>query len=347
MRHLLPIASAGIALLVGVFLIFVRTDRREATFFPMGPIPVKVVAFDRTIFQFHRDVETVRSRVDELARIFNRHDPGSELAELNREASTKSVPACPEMRELLELSREWRRKTGGAFDPTVGPLVDVWSEAGEAHELPTAAKLAEVRGRVGLPFVESSADGKIRFSRKGMSLDFGAIAKGAIVDEAAAVLLIRGVRRGLVEAGGDGVAFGPGTFQFGIQDPVAKAGAGIIGTIEAEAGAVVTSGSYERFIEIAGKRFSHIIDPRTGRPAENGIVSATVVGGAAADADALATALMVLPLSESIGLLKEQGAFQALLIRKGDGGAMEIRMSEALSPKVYLERRWAASVQTF
>lgn len=343
MPRALAIALAVFVLMACLLLAFAWPDRRESIFFPMGPIPVKVIAFDRTFFQFRRDAAAVRGRVDALVRIFNRHDPKSELSRVNREAAGAPVAVSTEMAGLVERSREWQRRTWGAFDPTVGSLVDLWEEAAKRGAPPMLDEIEAARRLVGLPLVEATADGRIRFARPGMGLDFGAIAKGAIADAAAVALKARGVRRGVVAVGGDCVAFGPGAFPFGIQDPTAKAGRRIIGTVDIAEGAVSTSGNYERFIDIGGKRYTHVIDPRTGMPVENGLVSVTVVGKRGVDVDAMATALMVLGRDDAAALLRETG-FQALLIEAGEGGALRLFASRSLLPSLRLSEKWEGSL---
>lgn len=336
---------------VAVFLIIVLAiafapRRYEATFYPMGGIPFKVVAYGRNYIQFDRDMTAVENRVLELDRVFNRYDKASEISKLNEDAGAAMFWPGEDIDNVLELSRKWYRLTNGMFDPTVVPILDLWKMSARDGHMPDSHDIAEALRLVGLDKAESVDDGKIHFSRVGMALDFGAVAKGYIVDEAAKILMGRGVGRGVIEAGGDAFAFGTGNFRLGIQDPNAKAGEKLMGVVTVSEGAVVTSGDYERYFEIGGKKYSHIVDPRTGHPADRGIVSATVIGGDAADADALATSIMVLGLEGGIALVKELDGVGALIVRKTEGG-FEVWSSKSLVPHLELAPEWNRDVREF
>ena len=302
MKRRRTLVTLAVLVVIAALIIVMRPRRYEATLYPMGGIPFKMVIYGRNIFRFDADVGAVEKRVAELEAVFNRFNKGSELSRLNRQAAAAPFVVSDDMQRVLSLSRRWYQVSGGVFDPSVVPLIDLWNRAGESGMQPTADEVNAARSLVGLDHVSLVSGDRILFSTEGMGLDFGAIAKGWIVDAAVDLLKQRGVKKGLVEAGGDACAFGGGTFRFGIQDPTAKDR--LIGTVEVGKDAVVTSGHYERFMVIGGKRYSHIIDPSTGRPADNGLVSATVVGGSAADADALATVLMVLGLEEGMELVR-------------------------------------------
>lgn len=333
-----------VLVVIAALLIVMRPRRYEATFYPMGGIPFKIVTYGRNIFEFDADLNAVEKRVAELEDVFNRHNRASELSRLNGRAGVAPVKVSDDIQRLLSLSRRWYRLSGGVFDPSVVPLIDLWSKAGEGGRLPTADEVDAARGLVGLDHVSMVSGDRVMFATEGMGLDFGAIAKGVIVDAAVELLKGRGVERGLVEAGGDAYAFGGGTFRLGIQDPQVKDA--LIGTIEVNQGAVVSSGDYERYTVIGGKRYSHIIDPRTGRPADNGLVSATVVGGTAADADALATSLMVLGLGEGRELLEKRGGVGAVLLNK-KGDDLEVWASKNLAPHLSLSGEWQGRLHTF
>ena len=189
------------------------------------------------------------------------------------------------------------------------------------------------------------ADDGVSFAREGMALDFGAIGKGLILDEVANLLMRRRVARGVIDAGGNAFAFGGGKFRFGIQDPMEERGR-LMGAIDVSMGGVVTSGSYERYVTIGGKRYSHIIDPRTGMPVENGMIAATVVGGTGAGADALATTLMIVGRDEGIALIKRLGNYEALIVEEGDDGPVAW-ISTGLASRLMLTKSWSDRVRLF
>jgi FAD:protein FMN transferase len=347
MKALKIAAVAAIAVLLIAAFLILRPARREATVLAMGGIPLKVIAYGRTPWQFSGDIAAVKEHVAKLETTFDRYAAESELSRLNREAVAKPFPLSPEMMRIMAISRRWQQESGGAFDPTVGPLIALWREAGRKGTLPSEKQIAAARGLVGMERVTFVGVGRVRFAREGMNLDFGAIAKGLADDVIAELLSSRGVRRGVVDAGGNALAFGEGAFRFGIQDPTAGVRGELLATVEMPAGAIMTSGNYERFSEIGGKRYSHIVDPRTGEPVDNGLLSATVVGGTGADADAIATALIVLGREKAIELLKKLGARYAGVLVERTGEGETVWVSEALLPRLELAKPWASKVRTF
>lgn len=347
MRYLKAFIAIGVAVAVAVIIIIGRDARREAVFYPFGGIPLKVVAYDRSQAEFDEDMKAVSSRVAKLSSELDRHDSGSEIARINRDASVAPVVLGDDMERILARCYRWYPQSRGAFDPTVVPLIELWEGAGESGELPPDAEVDVARQRVGLGYVAITHDGRIMFAREGMGLDFGAIAKGFIADEVARLLVERGVARGIVDVGGNALAFGEGTFTFGVADPSStRESQNLMGTVEVERGAVITSGNYERYVTIDGRRFSHIIDPRTGRPVANGLVAATVIGGEGVDADAMATACMVLGKEEAMGLLSSVPEVSAILVEH-EGEDWRVWASKALQPRLNLSDNWADKVEWF
>lgn len=223
---------------------------------------------------------------------------------------------------VLRLALHVAEESCGAFDPTVNPLMELWGQRGKpAVAVPDAAATEEALKRTGWKkiFVERHQQGGVGvcFSASGMQLDFGGIAKGFAVDLACERLASAGFDDFMVNLGGNIRVWGkPGkgrkTWRVAIRDPEhpdRTTGE----TIELESGqAVATSGSYERYVEIGGRRYSHIIDPRTGRPVEKG-GSVTVVSGSAAKADAWSTAFFV---QGKRGVEKKIGASAKKLLKQ-------------------------------
>jgi len=184
-------------------------------------------------------------------------------------------------------------ETDGTFDITVRPLILLWRESVQAQRFPTPEEITRARGTSSWDLIDLRPDEIARRS-DGVEVDLGGIAKGYAIDRAIEVMRSAGVAGGLVDVGGDLRVFGQPpdghSWPVEIHDP---ADSGIVGRLSIESGAVCTSGDYSRFNEIGGERFSHIIDPRTGRPAESA-VSVTVLAPSALQADIWATALSVL-----------------------------------------------------
>lgn len=340
-KYILIAATVLFACLVFAFYFF--PSRHEAVFYPMGGIPFRVIVYDRPDFRFRSDFKTVQNRVEELEKVFNAYNKESELGLINRASKEKPVPVSEDMRRVLSESLEWWEKTSGAFDVTVGPIIRVWREAGEKGRLPE--NLSAVKSSVGSNKVSVSGNSVV-FHDPHVELGLGGIAKGDIVDQAAKLLQERGVKRGVIDAGGDILSFGNAAFSFGIQDPTVSANARMIGVVKIPAGAVVTSGNYERFSEINGRRYSHIIDPVSGAPVSNDLVSVTAFGKNCMDADALATALMVMGAGKAMEWLNKHPDFQGILVEKKDNRYI-VWVSEKLLGQVEFETPWKERVSVF
>jgi len=226
----------------------------------------------------------------------------SELARLNARAAEGWQPVAPDLFALLLHARDLSARTGGAFDCASGALTRAWGFLERRGRTPSEEQLAAARERSGLALVEFDEAGKrVRFTRPGVELNFGAIGKGWAIDRAMSTLRMAGVPSVLVHGGQSSVrAIGvqgpdlPGRrgWKVGVRHPLRPAQR--LATITLDDRALGTSGSGTQFFVDRGRKLGHILDPRTGLPAESGVISATVIAPEAADADALSTALYVL-----------------------------------------------------
>jgi thiamine biosynthesis lipoprotein len=242
-----------------------------------------------------------------LEDVFSFYRPGGVLGRLNRRAADADVPVPAILFDLLERCGVLHGETGGAFDPTVGPLMRAWGLAGGPPRVPPERELEAAVRSTGFGHVRLDAGARsVRFDRQGLAVDLGGVAKGRAIDEAATVLEEAGVVNALLHGGTSTVRArggGPdgGGWRVGIpapRDPDAPPGArteapGLAATVTLLDEALSVS-------EIAGKGFTdrgafhgHVLDPRTGRPV-TGALLAAVVGPSAAETDALSTALLVL-----------------------------------------------------
>ncbi len=327
----------------------VRPSRHEAVFYPMGGIPFRVIAYDRSDKLFGEDVKSAQETVERLEKIFSAHRDSSELTRINTMAHGKAIEVSPDIGRVILSAKDWSSKTDGAFDMTVAPLIRLWKNGAEKQTVPAESAIKKTLESVGSDKIGiEDQNGKIaiKMRTEGLELDLGGIAKGDIVDQVAAELQTRGVKRGVVQASGDTKAFGPGKFRIGIQDPTAKAGAKLMGEIEMPAGAVVTSGNYERFVKIGGKKYSHIIDPRSGLPVNSGLVAVTVMAPDCISADAVATALMVMGREKAISFLRKNSSFRAILI-EAEGSGHTVWVQSEFAADVRIEKPWSERVGIF
>jgi thiamine biosynthesis lipoprotein len=254
-----------------------------------------------------------------LERQISGWDSESETSALNRAAGLAPVAVGGDLRALVEIAASWSERTDGAFDVTVAPLLELWKRAAARGEPPTEAELQVALEKVG--FEKILADGETLFLRQsGMQLGFGAIGKGFAADRAAEMLLAAGVENFIVGAGGDLVVRGSrggAPWQVGVRDP---RGSGLLAVSPMSNRAVATSGDYEQFISIGGRRYAHILDPRSGKPVGR-LASVTVFSARAVDSDALATALFVMGSDEGIEFVEGLPEAEAIFVTE-DGSAL-------------------------
>jgi len=229
--------------------------------------------------------------------------------------------------------------SGGAFDITVEPLIKLWQASAKNNVMPTADELALARSAVGVRNLDMMEDGRVQVLHEGTSINLGGIAKGYAVDEAARILRENGMENFMVDAGGDLYVGGNNCrgepWHLGIRDP--RDSTKILDVVLLRNASVVTSGDYERFYEVEGKKWSHIINPKTGFPVEH-VASATVIAPTAEDADALATAVCVLGAEKGVELLDSQGeGYSGLIVIRDDQGEITKHESAAYKKVRLLE----------
>ena len=242
--------------------------------------------------------------------------PESDLSRVNQAAGEHPVLVSPLTHEAVSLALRYAEHTNGAFDPTVGPLLDLWGfRNGSPSQRPEPKAIEAVCLRVGYTHVTLATNG-IALAQAGMQLDLGGIAKGMAVDDVYEALRPMSMSGFMINLGGNiRVAGVPGpnrTWSIGVRDPFDKET--LLGVLRLPDGmAVATSGHYERFVEIDGVRYAHIMDPRTGVPV-SGMAGVTVVSRSATEADALSTALFVAGIDAGQELLKQFPASHALFV---------------------------------
>jgi len=280
--------------------------------------------------------ERTFARMEDLEAVLSRSLYRSEVSAVNREAGSAPVPVGSEVYRLVRQAWRYAALSGGAYDPTIGPLIDLWGFLGQEYRLPGGAEIEEVLPLVDYRLLEINPGLKTVFlPRAGMALDLGGIAKGYIVDQAVELLASMGVESAYVNAGGDIRLYGTGPgdrlWRVGIRDP--RRENRIIAVLNLESGAVVTSGDYERAFTVKETTYHHLIDPDTGYPAR-GLASVTVVAETATAADALSTALFVLGVEAGLKLLEELPEVEAVFITSD----LEIIFTEGLSDIIELEQ---------
>jgi thiamine biosynthesis lipoprotein len=267
----------------------------------------------------------IQDAIDEIFRVeklMSATYSASEIYILNH-SQGEWVNLSPETLYVLQRSLYFARISDGHFDPTVKPLVDLWMEKVKARGMiPTTSELDKALALVDWRNLEVDEDNsRARFLKEGMGITLGGIAKGFAVDRAIAVLKGSGVERGLIDIGGDIRGFGPQRWRIAVQHP--RYEYEWLGVIELKNEAVATSGDYRRFFFLGARRVHHILNPKTGQPAD-GVMSVTVIAGNALDVDALTTLVFVLGPEQGKELLNTLGIAGLIVDSTG-----QIIMSEA------------------
>ena len=238
-----------------------------------------------------RAAKIVFDEIQRIENLLSKYKPDSEISKLNRIGRLK---VSPETFYVIKIAKEFCQLSNGAFDITIAPLMDLWGFTDKEFRVPEIREIKNTLKLIGSEkLVLNESESVIELNFPGMKIDLGGIAKGYAFDCAVKKLKENFITSCLI-SGGQVYALGSNSgkpWKIGIKDPRAQ---GPAGEIELRDQSVATSGDYQQYFTVNGKRFSHIMDPRTGYPAESGVISATVVASDGLTADALSTAVFVL-----------------------------------------------------
>ena len=279
---------------------------------------VRIVAYGPDPAVLSQTIDRTFARMTDLEHLLSRYNPESDVSRVNAAPSGTSVTVGEDAWRVLEAAEVAWKRTGGVFDVTVGPLVALWREAGQRGSLPSEEELARARAAVGFDKLRLEPETRqVTLSVPGMSLDLGGIAKGYIVDQAILFLKASGVTSALVAGGGDTRTLGRRgdgePWVTAVRNPATESGEPFVTLLLLADNAVLTSGNYARYVTIGGRRYSHIVDPRTGWP-ESEVSSATVIGPDATNTDPLATALTILGPEQGVKLIESLPGYECLIV---------------------------------
>ncbi len=281
------------------------------------------------------DVSTAAEReLERIDTLLSSYRPDSTLEKFNSARSVEPVELPTELVSLLELAKSVHAASDGCFDPTVRPLVRAWGFDGDAPQVPAPDVVAAARASVGLDKLELLDFSQARKAVPDVEIDMSSIGQGFTAGQLAKLLEGLGSTAYLAEIGGELVARGlkpdGSPWRVGLENPVDESVAGPALRMPAETPtAVVTSGSYRHYLDADGRRFGHIIDPRTGSPVEHSLVSVTVVGPEAAVAAAWGTALLCLGPEEGIAAAERERIAAVFWI--AEGATVSRRISPAFA----------------
>ena len=280
-------------------------------------------------------LEMAEQELKNLESLWSVTDEYSEIYAINH-ANGVAVTVSDDTADLLKFALDMCRRTDGALDITVYPVLTAWGFTTGSYQIPSDEELEQKMQYVG--FDKASLTGNTLTLLPGMEIDFGSVAKGYACDLITDNLKANGVTSGIISLGGNvqAIGFKPdgSDFKISVQHPDNGDSLGILSLSDLS---VVTSGAYERYFEGEdGKRYGHILDTHTGKPAESGLKSVTVIGKESRLCDALSTSLFVMGLDKSIDYWKSNGGFDMLLVTENG----EIYLTEGLEERFELSKAY-------
>ncbi|MEA3561032.1 MAG: FAD:protein FMN transferase [Candidatus Omnitrophota bacterium] len=294
-------------------------------------VEISVADKDKPTGQIKEAVDKAFSQMEAVDKVMSIYRADSQLSEVNLNEG-QMIAVSDELLTVIKRSVYVSRLSEGAFDVTAGPVIELWGFGGgeRTKNLPSLKEINQALSAVGCQnVIIDEQKREIGFAKKGMRIDLGAVAKGYAVDKAVEALKEKGIKNALVNAGGDIYCLGLNAenapWVIGIKDP--RNSSGVVTTLKLTNRACATSGDYENFFLKNRKRFSHLIDPRTGRPVQNKIVSVTVLAPDCFQADALATAVFILGKEKGLNLINSLAKTEAIIISQ-EGGRLKTYFSK-------------------
>ena len=258
--------------------------------------------------------------IERLDQTLSNYRPSSELSRINRLAGREAVTTDPEVFSLLESALSFSSQTGGAFDVTVGPLMRAWGFFRGQGRLPDTEELNAARDKTGHEKVKLDRTSRtVRFAVPEMEIDLGAIGKGYAVDRAASVLGESGIGAALIDAGSStmyAMKSPPGEDGWKVHVPDPQDRSRSISVLSLRDQSISTSGNYEKFFELGGRNYCHVLDPRTGMPVE-GVLQTTLIAADGTTTDALSNAAFVIEPKAACEILASVAGVRAMWVLSG------------------------------
>lgn len=246
------------------------------------------------------------------------NQPGSQIDAVNQQAGKQPVQVGDDTFAVVQRALEYAAITSGKFDPTIQPIVALWRIGSPEARVPAPAEIAAKLPLIGYQSVQLDVQNRtVYLPQAGMGLDLGGIAKGYAADEAVRIFREHGVKNALISLGGNIYALGTNPdgqpWRIGVQNPEDERNT-YIAVIATSDETLVTSGAYERYLEVNGLRYHHIIDPATGYPAETDVLSSTIITTRSIDADALSTSVFILGRERGLQLIEQLPGIEAVVV---------------------------------
>ena len=297
----------------------------------------RIVAIAPDANTARKAIEAAFEQIENIENLCSFYKSDSEVSEINRNAYDNPVVVSEITFEIIRKSIEFSRLSDGAFDITVGALEDLWRKAAKENLVPSQTDLENVHSKIGYEkIIIAPNDKSISFAADGIQIDLGAIAKGFAIDKAIEAAKKIGAIGAMVDIGGDIRCFGWSPdgkkfWQIGLQEPNPKSEDKSILTLKLNDFAVATSGDYQRFVLIDGKKYSHIMNTKTGK-SSSGLASVSVICKSCTEADALATAVSVMGIEKGLCLIEQLPQTEAILIPAGSDEIIKTSGAEKFIP---------------
>jgi thiamine biosynthesis lipoprotein len=304
----------------------------------MGTIGYTVKYLAKSSGNYQPEIDSI---LEDFNQSLNHYRPESEVSKFNRDSVF--VFTSPYFYSVLKRSREVFEKSDGAFDPTISPLINAWGFGPGKKENPDSARIDSLRLIIYFHNIEFDTE-KVWKKKKGIQLDFSAIAKGQGVDVIVEFLQSKGIENIFVEIGGEVRCTGKNDkgeeWIIGIVDPRTElTHTEMFGTVFLDNKSMATSGNYYNYFEQNGRRIVHTINPATGYPEISNLLSASVIANHCMTADAYATAFMVMGLEKSISMIENDETLDAILIYSKSDGSLDYYASDGIKNKFQLHAR--------
>lgn len=327
----LTVAAIAAVLIIYLSLTKIQTGsqspvkvQRES--YRLGTI-VRITLYGNDGVKLDKALGGAMDEIERLENLLSVNIASSDVSLVNRASGNYPVKVSEETGFLIGKALEWSKRTGGAFDPTVGGIVKLWGIGTKKAGIPEPVLLQQALSLTDFRkvLVIHEKSGTFIKTAKGQRIDLGGIAKGYVTDKVKELLVKEGVSSALIDLGGNIAVMGSspksGKWKLGLQHPFMPRGE-YFGIAEVSDVSVVTSGPYERYFELDGVKYHHIFDPTTGYPSQSDLNSVTIISENSTDADALSTALFVMGLDKSVSFLHKLKNIEAVLVAKKPQGTI-------------------------
>lgn len=284
-------------------------------------------------------LDIAMDRLKEIEERMSATIESSDISQINANAGIKPVQVHEDVYYVLETAKHYATLSNGAYEPTIGPLVDLWNindDERERDSIPSNEEVEKALEFVNYNDLKLMEDNYVFLKRKGMKLDLGGIVKGYGADEVKRIFAENGVKSAIIDLGGNIYVMGDkgnGTpWKIGVTNPFEPSGR-FTGMLELTDSSIITSGDYERYFIYNGKRYHHIIDSKTGYPSDGEVSGVSIISEKGIDGDALSTTLFILGVDKGLELIENMDGIEAIFVTKDK----KVIMTEGLEGKFIMD----------